>query len=230
MVYLPIPAVPPPLLLLLATKCPTPSERRAEARSVSVSGKDAPWACGLTDPALPAHLAPVLLTLCVFWTERNRKVRYKFSGKTAFGATWPDCGVCPRPGLTSPSPRCLRQPGRPALGGDLGQPVWGPGSGLGSGRPSVRPRSPDPGWRGHVLLLGMRTAPAGSLQPSGMAGTRSTPSQAQLRPPWPMASRTVGGGAGRGEPLPPLREQAWRCPGPGPDRRGPHWSLGTSAR
>lgn len=177
---------------------PDPRERQAEPGGVSASGKDAPWACGLTDPVLPAHLAPVLVTPRVFWTERNIKVRYEFPGNTVFGATWPDCHVCPCPGLTLPSPSCPRRPGRPTLGGDLGQPVWGPGSGLGSGRPaawhaagfgagacrrgrgcstragtrtaarpSLRPRSPDPGWRGHVLLLGMLTAPTGSLQPWG---------------------------------------------------------------
>lgn len=34
----------------------------------------------------------------------------------------------------------------------------------------------------------------------GAGGTRSTPSQAQLRSPWPMVSRTSEGGAGRGGP------------------------------
>ena len=61
-VYLPNLAVSPPLLLL-ATKCPTPRERQAEPGSVSASGKDAPWACGLTDPALSQILRslPTLL-------------------------------------------------------------------------------------------------------------------------------------------------------------------------
>lgn len=76
-------------------------------------------------------------------------------------------------------------------------------------RPSVRSRSPDPGWRGQVLLVAMLTAPTGSLQPWGAGGTHSTLSQVEPRPPWPMAGGTSEvGELGAEGWLPPLREQA----------------------